>query len=141
MVKKDTNNWVYSEEVKKHFLHPKNFLEKEPKAGEFDSMGEVGSAACGDVMKVWLKIDPKTTKIKNFKWQTWGCASAIASTSVFSEMITEKGGMKIEQALKITPQQIIERLHGLPSIKIHCSVLADQAFKQAVENYQAQKKS
>lgn len=141
MVKKETDNWVYSEEVKKHFLHPKNFLEKEPKEGDFDAYGEVGSASCGDIMKVWLKIDPKTNKIKNFKWQTWGCASAIASTSVFSEMITEKGGMKIEEALKITPQQIIERLHGLPSIKIHCSVLADQAFKKAVEDYKTRKKS
>ncbi len=133
----DKNSWTYSEEVKKNFLHPKNFLEKEPKEGDFDAQGEAGSAACGDIMKVWIKVDLKSEKVKKFKWQTWGCASAIASTSVFSEMVTERGGMEIEKALKITPQQIIERLHGLPSIKIHCSVLADQAFKDAVKNYYA----
>ena len=130
-----TENWLYSKEVKKHFIHPKNFLEKEPKKGEFDAVGEMGSVACGDVMKVWIKVDPKTTKIKKFGWQTWGCASAIASTSIFSQMLTEKGGMRLGDALKVTPQQIIAKLHGLPAQKIHCSVLADQAFKKAVENY------
>lgn len=135
MVKEKTENWLYSDTVKKHFIHPKNFLEKEPKKGEFDAVGEMGSVACGDVMKVWIKVDPKTKRIKKFGWQTWGCASAIASTSVFSEMVTAKGGMKLEDALKITPQQIIEKLHGLPAQKIHCSVLADQAFKKAAENY------
>jgi NifU-like protein involved in Fe-S cluster formation len=132
---KDVDNWLYSDEVKKHFVHPQNFLEGMPKEGEFDAVGEVGSTACGDVMKIWLKIDPATGRIKDFKWQTWGCASAIASTSVFSEMVKENGGMTIEEALKIKPQQIIERLHGLPSRKIHCSVLADQALKEAVKNY------
>jgi NifU-like protein involved in Fe-S cluster formation len=116
-------------------MNPKNFLSGKPKEGEFDAEGEAGSLACGDIMKVWIKIDPKTKKIKKFKWRTWGCASAIASTSVFSVMVTEKGGMKISDALKITPQDIIKRLHGLPAIKIHCSVLADQAFKNAVKNY------
>ena len=69
------------------------------------------------------------------KWRTFGCASAIASTSMFSQMVTEKGGMKLEDALKITPQDVIKRLGGLPPYKIHCSVLADQAFKKTVENY------
>lgn len=116
-------------------MHPKNFLSKEPQEGEFDAVGEAGSPACGDIMKVWLKIDPATKKIKDFKWRTWGCASAIASTSMFSEMVMEKGGITIDEALKITPQDIIARLEGLPSRKIHCSVLADQAFRNAVENY------
>ena len=98
-------------------------------------MGEVGSFACGDIMKIWLKIEPKTEKIKELKWRTWGCATAIASTSVFSEMVIEGNGMTIEEALKITPQEIAERLGGIPDIKFHCSVLADQAFKKAVENY------
>lgn len=135
-----TDDWYYSDEVKKHFLHPQNFLEKEPKEGEFDAYGEVGSTACGDVMKIWIKVDPKTTKVTKFKWQTWGCASAIASTSAFSEMVTEKGGMKLEDALKVTPQQILARLHGLPTRKIHCSVLADQAFKEAAKQYNEKKR-
>jgi len=86
-------------------------------------------------MKVWIKVDPGTEKIKDFKWRTWGCASAIAATSMFSEMVLEKSGMAVGDALKITPQDIIARLSGLPPRKVHCSVLADQAFKNAVENY------
>ncbi|MBU2109343.1 iron-sulfur cluster assembly scaffold protein [Patescibacteria group bacterium] len=131
----DVGEWYYSNKVKEHFLNPHNFLIEEPKEGEFDAEGEAGNMACGDIMKVWLKIDSKTKKIKDFKWRTWGCASAIASTSVFSDMVTEKGGMKLEDALKITPQEIIKRLHGLPPRKIHCSVLVDQAFRNAVSNY------
>jgi nitrogen fixation NifU-like protein/NifU-like protein len=131
----DVDNWYYSDKVKDHFFHPKNFIAEDPKKGEFDAMGEVGSFACGDIMKIWLKIEPKTEKIKELKWRTWGCATAIASTSVFSEMVIEGNGMTIEEALKITPQEIAERLGGIPDIKFHCSVLADQAFKKAVENY------
>jgi len=131
----DVNQWYYSDKVKEHFLNPHNFLIEEPKENEFDTEGEAGNMACGDIMKVWLKIDSKTKKIKDFKWRTWGCASAIASTSVFSDMVTEKGGMKLEDALEITPQEIIKRLHGLPPRKIHCSVLVDQAFRNAVSNY------
>ena len=85
------NGWVYSNTVKDHFFHPKNFLSKEPKKGEFNAEGQVGSPQCGDVMKMWIKIDPKTEKIKKLKWKTFGCASAIAATSMFSVMVTEKG--------------------------------------------------
>lgn len=127
--------WIYSETVKKHFFHPRNILLREPKKGEFDAESIVGSPACGDVMKMWIKIDPKTKRIKKLKWRTFGCASAIASTSIFSMMLTEHGGMKLEDALKITPKDIMKRLGGLPPYKIHCSVLADQAFRQAAENY------
>ena len=127
--------WVYSEVVKKHFFHPKNILLREPKPGEFDAEGEVGNPACGDVMKMWIKVDPKTQRVKKLKWRTFGCASAIASTSMFSQMVTEKGGMKLADALKITPQDIMKRLGGLPPYKVHCSVLADQAFKATVSNY------
>ena len=129
------DEWLYSDKVKEHFLNPKNFLSGEPKEGDFDAEGEAGNFACGDIMKVWIKVNPKTGEIKDFKWRTWGCASAIAATSMFSEMVLENGGMKIEDALKITPQDIIARLSGLPPQKVHCSVLADQAFKNAVENY------
>ncbi len=134
-MKKNKREWIYSEMVKKHFFNPQNILLKNPKRGEFDAEGKVGSPACGDVMKMWLKVDQKTRRIKKLKWRTFGCASAIASTSMFSQMITERGGMKLEDALKITPQDVVRRLGGLPPYKIHCSVLADQAFKKTVENY------
>lgn len=90
---------------------------------------------CGDMMKMWLWIDPKTEKIKKCWWRTFGCASAIASTSMLSVMITEKGGMKIERALKLTPQDILNRLGGLPMRKIHCSVLGDKALQEAIYDY------
>jgi nitrogen fixation NifU-like protein/NifU-like protein len=130
---KQQKDWIYSETVRDHFFHPRNILLKEPKKAEFDAEGEVGNPACGDVMKMWLKIDPRTKRIKKLKWRTFGCASAIASTSMFSQMVVEKGGMKLEDALKITPQDIMKRLGGLPPYKVHCSVLADRAFKAAAK--------
>ncbi len=138
---KNKKEWIYSEKVKEHFFNPRNILLKDPEPGEFDAEGEVGSAACGDVMKMWMKIEPKTERIKKLKWRSFGCATAIASTSMFSEIVTEKGGMKLADALKITPQDIIKRLGGLPPYKIHCSVLADQAFHKTAENYSRNKKS
>lgn len=135
MKKADVNNWYYSDKVKEHFFKPKNFIVKEPKKGEFDAEGEVGNLMCGDIMKIWIKVDPKTEKIKDLKWRTWGCATAIAATSVFSVMVTEKGGMKLEDAVKITPKDIAERLGGVPPRKFHCSVLAHLAFRDAVKKY------
>lgn len=129
------NQWYYSDKVKEHFFKPKNFLAKDPEKGEFDAYGEAGNFACGDIMKMWLKIEPETKRIKDLKWQTWGCATAIASTSIFSEMVIEGKGMTIDDALKITPQDIVRHLGGIPPRKFHCSVLADQAFKNAVDNY------
>lgn len=142
-MKKQNEEWLYSETVKNHFFNPRNILLTDPKPGEFNAEGTVGNPSCGDVMKMWVKftpteasgIDPKTLKIKNLKWRTFGCASAIASTSMFSEMLLEKEGMTLEDALKITPQDIMKRLGGLPPYKVHCSVLADQAFKEAVNNF------
>jgi NifU-like protein involved in Fe-S cluster formation len=128
-------NWPYSEAVKSHFFNPRNFLKTDPKAGDFDAEGVVGSPACGDVMRIWLKIDKKTEKIKDFKWRTFGCASAIAATSALSEMITENNGMKIDEALKIKPQDITKRLGGLPDRKLHCSVLGDKALREAINNW------
>ena len=128
--------WVYSDVVKKHFFHPQNFMKpEEEKTFKFNANGEAGSPACGDLMKIWLWIDPKTEKIKRCRWRTFGCGSAIASTSILSVMITEKGGMKINKAKKIKPQDIIKRLSGLPDIKIHCSVLGDQALNNAINNF------
>lgn len=128
-------NWLYSDIVKKHFFNPKNILLDDPKEGDFDAEGSVGSPACGDVMKMWIKIDSKTERIKKLKWRTFGCASAIAATSMFSVMVTENGGMTINKALKIKPQDILKRLGGLPTRKIHCSVLADKAFHKTINNY------
>lgn len=133
--------WIYSKTVKGHFFHPRNILLTDPKPAEFDAEGEVGNPACGDMMKMWIKIDPKTLRVKKLKWRTFGCASAIASTSMFSVMVTSRGGMKLSDALKLTPQDIMKRLGGLPPYKVHCSVLADQAFREAVKNYLKIKRS
>ncbi len=127
--------WIYSEVVKDHFFHPRNLFAREPKPGEFDAEGQIGAPQCGDVMRMWIKIDPKTEKIKKLKWRTFGCGSAIATTSIFSVMVTEGGGMKIADALKIRPQDIMKRLGGLPARKVHCSVLADKAFQKTINNY------
>lgn len=90
---------------------------------------------CGDMMRMWLKIDPEGERIKEMKWRTFGCGSAIAATSMFSVMVTENGGMTLADALQIKPQHIMERLGGLPNRKIHCSVLADKAFRKAANEY------
>jgi len=128
--------WFYSEKVKEHFFRPKNFMKAdEEKKIKANGLGMIGSPACGDVMRIWLVVDPKTERIKKLKWQTFGCASAIASTSMLSVMVTEKDGMKIEKALKIKPQDIIKRLGGLPAIKYHCSVLGDKALRDAINDY------
>jgi nitrogen fixation NifU-like protein len=124
--------WFYTDTVKEHFFHPKNFLEDEAAYKEA-YLGMVGSPACGDAMKVWLMIEDG--KIKDFKWKTFGCASAIASTSMLSVMVTENGGMNVEEALKLRPQDIMARLGGLPARKVHCSVLGDKALRSAVNDY------
>ena len=126
--------WAYTETVKEHFLKPRNFVRDEKEAKGADGVGMMGSPACGDVMKMWIWVE--NGRIKKCKWQTFGCASAIASTSMLSTMAI---GMKIEDAMKITPKQIAERLGGLPSIKVHCSVLGDQALRAAVKDYEARK--
>jgi len=90
---------------------------------------------CGDMMALWIKVDPETQKIKDCKWRTYGCASAIAATSMMSIMVTEKGGMPVKKALNLKPQQIIERLGGLPALKFHCSVLGLDALKEAINDY------
>ena len=128
----DGSEWVYSQKVKRHFFHPKNIMTDDLKESDFDAVGEVGSPACGDLMKVWLKVDPKTKKILDFKWRTFGCASAIASTSILSEMAI---GKTLKEAAKITASDIVSALGGLPRRKIHCSVLGDQALRAAIKDY------
>lgn len=129
--------WFYTDTVKDHFFHPKNFLEDEPAYSD-TYLGMVGSPACGDAMKVWLRIEKGADgieRITDFKWKTFGCASAIASTSMLSVMVTEHGGMPLEQALRLRPQDIMARLGGLPARKVHCSVLGDKALRSAINDY------
>lgn len=130
--------WIYSEKVQEHFYNPRNVMTDDLKEKDFDAVGEVGSPACGDLMKIWIKVDPKTKKITDLKWKTFGCASAIASTSVLSEMAI---GKTIDRAYKITPLQITKKLGGLPKRKIHCSVLGDQALRAAIDNYKKKSKA
>ncbi len=129
------DSWAYTQEVRDHFFKPKNILWEKPADAQYDAEGIVGSPACGDVMRVWINVNPKKDTITDFKWRTFGCASAIAATSMLSVMVTEKGGMKIEKALQIRPQDIIKRLGGLPDRKIHCSVLGDKALRTALNDW------
>lgn len=124
--------WVYSEIVKEHFLNPKNFLMGDENQFEADAAGLVGNPICGDQMKMYLKIDAKTNTIIDVKWKTYGCASAIASTSALSELIK---GKTLDEALKIGPEEIANFLGGLPKQKFHCSVLGNEALQKAIEDY------
>lgn len=117
---------LYSEKVMDHFKNPRNLGEIENP----DAIGEVGNAKCGDIMKIYLKI--KDNIITDIKFQTFGCASAIASSSIATEMIK---GKSIEQALALTNREVVDSLDGLPTHKIHCSVLAEEAVKSAIKNY------
>jgi len=126
--------WFYSDVVKEHFFHPRNFMEDESAYADA-AMGMVGSPACGDAMKVWIMVDPATERITDLKWKTFGCGSAIASTSMMSVMATENGGMTMDDARKMRPQDIMERLGGLPARKIHCSVLGDKALRAAINDW------
>ncbi len=137
--KVDGKKWFYTEQVRDHFFNPKNILKTEEEAKLYEKeshgVGEVGSPACGDMMKIWVKVDSKTDRLQECKWQTFGCASAIASTSMMSLMVTENKGMTIAEALKMKPHDITARLHGLPARKFHCSVLGDKALRAAINNY------
>jgi NifU-like protein involved in Fe-S cluster formation len=130
----DGENWVYSNTVKEHFFYPKNILFDES-SFVADGAGTVGSPECGDAMHVWIKVDKKTKRITECKWRTFGCASAIASASMMSVMATENGGMDLKTAQTLKPQQIVERLGGLPDRKFHCSVLGHEALREAVLDY------
>lgn len=132
--------WLYSDIVKDHFFNPRNVLLDET-GYEADAKGIAGSPMCGDMMAVWLKVDPKTQKITDCKWRTFGCASAIAATSMMSVMLTEKGGMPVKKAMNLEARQIIKRLGGLPNIKFHCSILGLEALKEAINDYLSKTKS
>jgi len=129
-----SKSWFYSDIVKDHFFNPKNFLDRDPHENEFNALGKVGSPACGDELKVWLHVS-EDEKIQKFAWKTFGCGSAIASTSMASVMATENGGMTLSAARKMKPQDIMSRLGGLPQRKFHCSVLCDKALRDAINDY------
>ncbi len=116
----------YSEEVIDHFLNPRNVGE----IPDADGVGEVGNSRCGDIMKMYLKISGGT--IIDAKFKTFGCAAAIATSSVATELIK---GKTIEEALKITNKDVIDYLGELPPVKIHCSLLAEQSIKAAIKDY------
>ena len=117
---------LYSETVMDHFKHPRNVGVIEDASG----VGEVGNAKCGDIMKIYLKIEDDI--IKDVKFETFGCGSAIASSSMATEMIK---GKPVEEALKLTNKAVAEALDGLPVHKLHCSVLAEEAIKAALKDY------
>ena len=118
---------MYSEKVMDHFANPRNVGEIE----NADGIGEVGNSKCGDIMKIYLKVDENHI-ITDVKFNTFGCASAIASSSMATCLIK---GKPISEAIKLSNQAVVEALDGLPPVKIHCSVLAEEAIKAAVKDY------
>ncbi len=117
---------LYTDTVMDHFMHPRNVGEIKDPSG----VGEVGNAKCGDIMKMYLDIENDV--IKDVKFETFGCGSAIASSSMATEMIK---GKTVEEALAITNKDVVDALGGLPAHKLHCSVLAEEAIKSAVKDY------
>ena len=119
---------MYNEKVMQAFANPKHVGEVENN----DGIGKVGNASCGDIMQITLKIDNDV--ITDAKFKTFGCAAAIATSSTATDMVI---GMTVEEALKLTNQKVVEELEGLPPQKLHCSVLAEEAIKAAIEDYRA----
>lgn len=120
--------WVYTDTVKEHFMDPKNIL-TDPDYKD-DGRGVVGSLSCGDQMLVAIQVEDD--RIKDLKWKTYGCASAIASTSMMSQMAV---GMSLDEAYHLTPAMITDALGGLPEHKFHCSVLGDKALRAAIDDF------
>lgn len=117
---------IYSDKVMDHFTNPRNVGEIE----DADGVGEVGNAKCGDIMRMYIKV--KDNIITDVKFKTFGCGAAVATSSMATEMIK---GKKIDDALKITNKAVMEALDGLPPVKVHCSVLAEEAMKAALSDY------
>ena len=117
---------LYSDKVMDHFEHPRNVGE----IADADGVGQVGNPKCGDIMKIYLKIENDV--ITDIKFETFGCGSALASSSIATEMVK---GRTVEQALQLTNKEVVDALGGLPAYKLHCSVLAEQAIQAAVKDY------
>ncbi|MDR1835086.1 MAG: Fe-S cluster assembly scaffold protein NifU [Fusobacteriaceae bacterium] len=120
----------YTEKVMEHFMNPKNVgIIENP-----DGYGKVGNPSCGDIMEIFMKVDDDV--ITDVKFRTFGCASAIASSSISTELVK---GKSIKEALQLTNKKVVEELGGLPAVKMHCSVLAEEAIKLAIEDYLSKK--
>ena len=119
---------LYSDKVMDHFQNPRNVGKME----DADGIGEVGNAKCGDIMRMYIKVDPETQVITDVKFNTFGCGSAIATSSMATELIK---GKPVSEALKLSNKAVVEALDGLPAYKLHCSVLAEESIKAAVKNY------
>ena len=122
---------LYSEKVMDHFMNPRNV----GKIDDADGVGEVGNAKCGDIMKIYIKVDNNI--ITDVKFNTFGCGSAIASSAMATEMIK---GKSLDDALELTNKAVAEALDGLPAHKMHCSVLAEEAIKAAIDDYKEKHK-
>ena len=123
-------DWIYSEKVKDHFMKPRNFLFGDESQFDADAVGQVGNPICGDQMKMYLQI--KNDKIVDVRWKTYGCASAIASTSALSELAK---GKTLDEALAISAKDIDDYFGNLPKHKFHCSVLGYEALEDAINKY------
>ena len=130
----ENQDWVYTETVKDHFLNPRNFLMGDESKFDYDAVGLVGNPVCGDQMKMFIKV--KDDRIADIRWKTYGCASAIASTSALSEIAK---GKTLDEALAITAEDIDDYLGKLPKHKFHCSILGHDALKDAINNYRSKK--
>jgi nitrogen fixation NifU-like protein len=127
-------DWIYSDIVKDHFLNPRNFLMGDESKFDADAVGVVGNPICGDQMKMFIKV--KDDKIEDIRWKTYGCASAIASTSALSEIAK---GKTLDEALQISAKDIDDCLGNLPKHKFHCSILGHDALRDAINNYRSTK--
>ena len=123
-------DWIYTDTVKDHFLNPRNFLMGDESKFKYDAVGLVGNPICGDQMKMFIKVEDG--RISDIRWKTYGCASAIASTSALSELAK---GKTLEEALEISAEDIDNYLGNLPKHKFHCSILGHDALRDAIENY------
>lgn len=123
---------LYSEKVMEHFMNPRNVGEIE----DADGVGEVGNPVCGDLMTIYIKV--KDNVISDIKFKTFGCGAAIATSSMVTELVK---GKTIEEALKITNKDVAEELDGLPPVKMHCSLLAEEGIKAAIKDYRKRKKA